>query len=89
MPYSQVELSIPAVFHEGFVPHRRATMRTDKQRVQTSVPRNGDKRLGVERRRFSYDAHIPERRSGLDRRNSGVRPTIAEERYNGIPLALG
>jgi hypothetical protein len=49
-------------------------MRTDKQRVHTSVPRNGDKRLGIERRRFSYDVHIPERRSGQDRRSAGVRP---------------
>jgi hypothetical protein len=32
---------------------------------------NGGRRSGVERRRFSYDAHIPERRSGPDRR-SGV-----------------
>ncbi len=33
---------------------------------------NGDKRSGIERRRFSYHAHIPERRSGLDRR-AGMR----------------
>jgi hypothetical protein len=48
-------------------------MRTDKQRVHTSVPWNGDKRSGIERRRFSYNAHIPERRSGLDRRTEGMR----------------
>ncbi len=35
---------------------------------------NGGRRLGTDRRQFSYDAHIPERRSlknrrsGLDRR---------------------
>jgi len=89
MPSKQSELTITAVAHEGYVPHRRAIMRTDKRRVQTSVLRNGDKRLGIERRRLSYDVHIPERRSGLDRRNSGVRQTIAEESYNGISLALG
>jgi hypothetical protein len=64
-------------------------MRTDKQRVQTSVPQNGDKRLGIERRRFSYDVHIPERRSGQDRRSVGVRPAIASESYSQIAFALG
>jgi len=64
-------------------------MRTDKQRVQTSVPRNGDKRLGIERRRFFYDAHIPERRSGEDRRSAGVRAAITSECYSQIALALG
>ena len=64
-------------------------MRANKQRVQTSVPRNGDKRLGVERRRFSYDAHIPERRSGLDRRSAGVRPEITSESYSQIALGPG
>ena len=29
---------------------------------------NGGRRSGIERRRFSYFAHIPERRSGIDRR---------------------
>ncbi len=29
---------------------------------------NGGRRSGIERRQQSYDAHIPERRSGNDRR---------------------
>lgn len=29
---------------------------------------NGGRRSGIERRRFSYSDHIPERRSGVDRR---------------------
>ena len=29
---------------------------------------NGGRRLGFERRQFSYSEHIPERRSGKDRR---------------------
>jgi DNA-binding XRE family transcriptional regulator len=29
----------------------------------------GGKRLGLDRRQFSYDKHIPERRSGKDRRS--------------------
>ncbi len=42
---------------------------------------NGDRRLGLERRCFSYDAHMPERRSGairrniVDRRDGLLRPT--------------
>ena len=31
---------------------------------------NGESRIGLERRQFSYTAHIPERRSGRDRRKS-------------------
>ena len=30
---------------------------------------NGGRRLGVDRRQFPYDFHIPERRSGKERRN--------------------
>jgi len=30
---------------------------------------NMGRRLGADRRQFSYDAHIPERRSGKDRRS--------------------
>ena len=34
---------------------------------------NGGRRSGIERREFSYDQHIPERRSGMDRRNGDDR----------------
>jgi hypothetical protein len=30
---------------------------------------NGIRRLGLDRREFSYDMHIPERRSDIDRRS--------------------
>jgi hypothetical protein len=30
---------------------------------------NGGRRLGVDRRQFSYDFHIPERRTGKERRS--------------------
>ena len=33
-------------------------------------PKLKDMRLGIERRRFSYTAYIPERRSGKDRRHN-------------------
>jgi len=32
------------------------------------LPDNGGRRLDIERRQFSYDFHIPERRSGKERR---------------------
>jgi len=64
-------------------------MSSNKQKILTSVPQNGDKRSGIERRRFSYDAHIPERRSGQDRRSAGVRLEITSESYSQIVLGLG
>ena len=60
-----------------------------ERKLMNFVSLTGDNRSGIERRRFSYDAHIPERRSGLDRRNLGVRPNIPEKSYDEIALALG
>ena len=37
--------------------------------VELSIKNKEDKRLGFDRRRFSYDGHIPEHRSGKERRN--------------------
>ncbi len=36
---------------------------------------NGGRRSGIDRRRFSYSLHTPERRSGLDRRSGIDRRT--------------
>lgn len=33
------------------------------------LPDNGGRRSGIERQQFSYTAHIPERRSGKERRS--------------------
>jgi len=33
------------------------------------LPDSGGRRLGIDRRQFSYDFHIPERRSGKERRS--------------------
>ena len=33
------------------------------------LPDNGARRSGIERRQLSYTAHIPERRSGKERRS--------------------
>lgn len=42
----------------------------DENEVMASFIRDsGGVRLGLDRRQYSYDKHIPERRSGNDRRN--------------------
>jgi len=33
------------------------------------LPDNGGRRSGTDRREFNYTSHIPERRSGKERRN--------------------
>ena len=38
--------------------------------IASFIKYNEDKRLGLDRRQFSYDKHIPERRSGQDRRTN-------------------
>jgi len=37
--------------------------------VDSPLPENNERRLGIDRRQFSYDMHIPERRSGKERRS--------------------
>jgi hypothetical protein len=55
---------------------------SDENEVMASLIRdNGGVRSGLERRQFSYDKHIPERRSGKDRRNGldrRLKPRISE-----------
>jgi len=43
-----------------------------------SPRRERDRRLGIERRFFSYDAHIPERRSQAERRSGKDRRLIVD-----------
>lgn len=38
-----------------------------------TITDNGGRRTGIERRQFSYALHIPEKRSGVDRRKSDDR----------------
>ncbi|MDX2497410.1 MAG: hypothetical protein QNL11_05855 [Desulfobacterales bacterium] len=42
---------------------------------------NGGRRLGIDRRHFYYTAHIPERRSGKERR-SGLDRRLKPRRSN-------
>ncbi|MGD8893356.1 MAG: hypothetical protein PVF94_10040, partial [Desulfobacterales bacterium] len=50
--------------------------------MNKNFPRdNGGARLGLERRQFSYDKYIPERRSANDRRNGfdrRLKPRISD-----------
>jgi len=47
---------------------------------ELSVRDRGGRRSGIDRRQFSYDACIPERRSGLDRRSGEDRRSDMDRR---------
>ncbi len=47
------------------------------------VASNVDRRAGADRRQFSYIVHIPERRSGMERRNRFDRThEFLQDRYD-------
>ena len=48
--------------------------------VVLNLKDNGGRRLGVDRRRFSYADHVPERRLGEERRSGKDRRGEAERR---------
>jgi hypothetical protein len=45
----------------------------ENSEVQILLRDKGDRRIGVDRRTFSYSLHVPERRSHDDRRKSDNR----------------
>ena len=45
--------------------------------MNIQIPDNGGRRFGLNRRSTSYFAHIPERRSGIDRRSGRDRRIAA------------
>ena len=49
-----------------------------KRQLAFTLPDNGGRRSGIERRQISYSVHTPERRSGLDRRRN------REDRRGGV-----
>jgi hypothetical protein len=51
-----------------------------KRYVTHNLRDNGGRRSGIERRRFSYEEHIPERRAQGDRRLSDDRRSGADRR---------
>jgi len=49
--------------------------------MKNIIDDNGGRRSGIERRELSYTTHIPERRSGKDRRNGldrRLKPRISK-----------
>ena len=52
--------------------------------MKNSLPDNGGRRLGIgiDRRQFSYTAHIPERRSGKEIRSGSIEDQNQEYRDN-------
>lgn len=46
---------------------------TDKTESLIKIHNNGDRRMGLNRRLFSYSVYIPERRTGKDRRSGKDR----------------
>jgi DNA-binding XRE family transcriptional regulator len=58
------------------------SINSDENEVVASLIRDGGGvRSGLERRQYSYDQHIPERRSGKDRRNGldrRLKPRISK-----------
>jgi len=56
---------------------------------ETTIRDNGGRRSGADRREYSYSAHLPERRSGLDRRsNFDRRSGIDRRRPLGTVAAI-
>ncbi len=55
-------------------------------RVQmaTTPPDNGGRRIGIDRRQFSYSRYIPERRDGADRRSPMADRRVAGDRRIGV-----
>jgi hypothetical protein len=52
----------------------------DELNFPNALPDKGDRRSGIERRRFQYTSHIPERRSGHDRRSGFDRRSGIDQR---------
>lgn len=88
MPSDQTEFTARSGFNEELVPQRSITMSSGREKIEY-VSESGDTRSGIERRRFSYDAHIPERRSGKDRRGGGATVVMPFEGFKEIGLACG
>jgi hypothetical protein len=54
----------------------------NSERVVFNIRDTGGRRSGIDRRRFNYSGHFPERRSGKDRRG-GLDRRSGEERRRG------
>lgn len=56
--------------------------KTGNAKMNADKKNNRGKRSGIERRTFSYDFHLPERREGVDERSGNDRRT--SNRYNTL-----
>ncbi|MEJ2168772.1 MAG: hypothetical protein P8X90_24925 [Desulfobacterales bacterium] len=56
------------------------TARSQKAKAPVDMIDNGGRRLGIERREFTYSDYYPERRTGIDRRIHPERRTDPEKR---------
>jgi hypothetical protein len=54
---------------------------------QFYLPDSGGRRSGIERRKFSYSVHIPERRCGQDRR-SDIDRRSGKDRRSTLTLGM-
>lgn len=63
-----------------FLPNEKIYMNAYFERIQ--LKDNGGRRSGADRRQFSYTFHIPERRSGMERRAGKDRRK--EPRYGSV-----
>jgi hypothetical protein len=46
----------------------------------TQPPDKGNRRIGIDRRQFSYTHYLPERRDGNDRRREDDENTVSEKK---------
>ena len=67
--------------------------KSNKQNVDNDILKlflpstdESDRRSGIDRRRFSYAGHVPERRCGTERRSGPDRKSLVELRANKKPL---
>jgi len=56
--------------------------------VNVNCPDNGGRRKDSDRRQFTYTFHIPERRSGVDRRTGKDRRESIRKEDNNLVLTL-
>lgn len=54
-------------------PQNNNDVRDDPSQLSYSVREKGDRRSGIDRRRFSYVGYLPERRCGEERRGNPDR----------------
>ena len=67
-----VDLNLKCVLIYGIIMTDNI-LEIDKSESPKSISTKIDRRMGVDRRNFSYHLHIPERRAGKDRRSGKDR----------------